>query len=88
MEELDRALGEGASQLHRIKDVRDELNILKTIAKYQLSVRSKMAGETRKKDDLMASYVLGDIVELDNNAKQMHDAVSALTRLTHLNNHC
>ncbi|KAM0238882.1 hypothetical protein ACHAP5_008571 [Fusarium lateritium] len=74
MEELDRALGEGATQLHRIKDVRDELNILKTIAKYQLAVRSKMAGETREKEDLMASYVLGDIIELENNAKQMQDA--------------
>jgi Mg2+ and Co2+ transporter CorA len=74
MEELDSALGEGASQLHRIKDVRDELNILKTIAKYQLAVRSKMTGETRRREDLIAAYVLGDIVELDNNAKQMHDA--------------
>ncbi|KAJ4127730.1 hypothetical protein NW768_008002 [Fusarium equiseti] len=74
MEELDRALGEGATQLHRIKDVRDELNILKTIAKYQLTVRSKMAGETRRREDLIAAYMLGDIIELDNNAKQMHDA--------------
>ncbi|KAI1071858.1 hypothetical protein LB507_005427 [Fusarium sp. FIESC RH6] len=74
MEELDRALGEGASQLHRIKDVRDELNILKTIAKYQLIVRSKMAGETRRREDLIAAYVLGDIIELDNNANQLHDA--------------
>lgn len=81
MEELDRALGEGASQLHRIKDVRDELNILKTIAKYQLIVRSKMAGETRRREDLIAAYVLGDIIELDNNANQLHDAVSALLRL-------
>ncbi|RFN54930.1 ankyrin repeat protein [Fusarium flagelliforme] len=74
MEELDRALGEGASQLHRIKDVRDELNILKTIARYQLIVRSKMAGETRRREDLIATYVLVDIIELDNNANQLHDA--------------
>ncbi|RBR13502.1 uncharacterized protein FIESC28_08130 [Fusarium coffeatum] len=74
VEELDRALGEGASQLHRIKDVRDELNILKTIARYQLIVRSKMAGETRRREDLLAAYVLGDIIELDNNANQLHDA--------------
>lgn len=78
MDELDHALREGATQLHSIKDVRDELNILKTISRHQLAVRSKMAGEPRQKDDLMASYVLGDIIELENNAKQMQDAVSTL----------
>lgn len=77
-EELDLGVRWGASQLHQIKDVRDELNIIKTIAKYQLAVRTKMAGETRKKEDLIVGYVLGDIIELENNAKQMHDAVSAL----------
>lgn len=83
--------------LFEIKDVHDELNILKTIARSQLEVQSDMvhkqndatSGDAQK--DLTAKYVLNDIVELDRAANQTQSAVSRLRTARPcqiVNNHC
>ncbi|KAI8294060.1 hypothetical protein K4K56_003099 [Colletotrichum sp. SAR 10_98] len=75
------ATRDAAKLLFEIKDVRDELNILKTIAEYQGKVQSLMDdnGPSDTDDgfdeDLTAKYVTKDIKELDGLAKKTEDAL-------------
>lgn len=68
-----------AKHLYNIKDVRDELNILKTIAEFQQEVQSSMARDdpdAARNNELTAEYILKDIKELDKSAGQTQAAVS------------
>lgn len=74
-----------ARLLYDIKDVRDELHILKTIAVYQQKVQRCLIDTTpslplditvKWDEDQTAEYVMDDIDELDKLAKKTEDAVS------------
>lgn len=70
-----------AQLLFEIKDVRDELNILRTIAEFQRKVQSRMNGRELTAtspildEDLTAVYVRNDIDEMDKLAGRIKDAV-------------
>lgn len=79
---LKKTLESVAKQLCNIKDIRDELNILKTVATWQNKVQSTMAkkkiGEEDSKatkTELLAEYILTDIEELGEIAMQVQEAV-------------
>ncbi|KAK7750798.1 hypothetical protein SLS62_007197 [Diatrype stigma] len=71
-----------ATQLSKkAKDVRDELNILRTIASFQLAVQSRLANNAMKKEDLTAQYNLNDINELDKLASRIQGNVDTTLTL-------
>lgn len=60
----------------KAKDVRDELNILRTIARFQLTVQRRLAATSAtKNEDLTAQYNLDDINELDKLASRIQENV-------------
>lgn len=59
-----------------IKDIRDELNILKSIAGYQKIVQAKVFEETSLASDLSATYILNDLDEMDKLAERIQSSVS------------
>ncbi|SPN96596.1 uncharacterized protein DNG_00118 [Cephalotrichum gorgonifer] len=63
-----------------IKDIRDELNILKTIATYQRTVQDELHNEPVQ-SDRSASYVVDDIRELDKGATRIQEAVDKILAL-------
>ncbi|UQC90706.1 uncharacterized protein CLUP02_16236 [Colletotrichum lupini] len=77
-EEADK---KAAQLLFEIKDVRDELNILRTVAEFQRKVQSRMDGRepnaisTVLDADLTAAYVRNDIDEMDKLAGRIRDAL-------------
>ncbi|KAJ4315375.1 hypothetical protein N0V84_008384 [Fusarium piperis] len=77
MEDLRTALTKVSEQLCHIKDIRDELNILMSIARFQRKVQSTMArsGPKSPDEDLSSDYLLRDIKELDKFAEQTQEAV-------------
>ncbi|KAJ0310680.1 hypothetical protein Brms1b_008633 [Colletotrichum noveboracense] len=75
MGHLSSTLGKVARQLCDIKDIRDELNILKTVATFQRKVQYQMAGPCAN-GDFETDYILGDIREMDRFAEQTQEAVS------------
>ncbi|KAJ4149121.1 hypothetical protein NW754_000560 [Fusarium falciforme] len=77
---LQNALEKVAKQLCDIKDIRDELNILKSIAAFQHKVQSNMAGNGAK-EELSSYYLLRDIDELDKFADQTQEAVKTTLTL-------
>ncbi|KAI8723086.1 hypothetical protein NCS52_00163600 [Fusarium sp. LHS14.1] len=80
MKGLQKALKKVAKQLCDIKDIRDELNILKSIAAFQHKVQSTMAGNGAK-EELSSYYLLRDIEELDRFADQTQEAVKTTLTL-------
>ncbi|KAG5768336.1 hypothetical protein H9Q72_004104 [Fusarium xylarioides] len=64
-----------------IKDVRDELNILKAIVQYQKIVERGLAGEKAKDTDLLAENILGDIKEMELVAERIQLAVNTTLSL-------
>ncbi|KAK2728263.1 hypothetical protein CKAH01_11158 [Colletotrichum kahawae] len=77
----EAAVKKAAQLLFEIKDVRDELNILRTIAEFQRKVQSRMNGRELTAtspildEDLTAVYVRNDIDEMDKLAGRIKDAV-------------
>ncbi|SPJ74158.1 uncharacterized protein FTOL_03888 [Fusarium torulosum] len=64
-----------------IKDVRDELNILKSVARFQKKVQLDLAGKSVKDTNLSADYVENDIKEMDNVADRIQSALNATLSL-------
>ncbi|CAH0044338.1 unnamed protein product [Clonostachys solani] len=65
-----------------VKDIRDELNILKSIAKYQEIVQEKMLGKKHCAElNLPASYVVNDIAEMDKLVERIQSAQSEIASL-------
>ncbi|RMI94418.1 hypothetical protein CDV36_016473 [Fusarium kuroshium] len=83
-ENLQDGLKKVADQLCHIKDIRDELNILKSIATFQSKVQSTMAGNGANKD-LSSDYLSRDIEELDKLAEQTQEAVKTTLTLRESN---
>ncbi|KAH0443971.1 hypothetical protein CcaCcLH18_00797 [Colletotrichum camelliae] len=77
----EAAVKKAAQLLFEIKDVRDELNILRTIAEFQRKVQSRMNGRELTAtspildEDLTAVYVRNDIDEMDQLAGRIKDAL-------------
>lgn len=70
----------------QIKDFRDELNILKSVANYQEIVQQRLERNTTgggdiARDDLTATYILNDIKQMDNTAQRIEAAVSAISKI-------
>jgi hypothetical protein len=65
-----------------IKDVRDELNILKSAARFQKKVQLDLAEGYVKDTNLSADYVENDIKEMDNVADRIQSAVSEISYST------
>ncbi|KAK1496695.1 hypothetical protein CCUS01_13274 [Colletotrichum cuscutae] len=59
-----------------IKDVRDELNILKSVAQYQEIVQTRLAANPVKDGELSAAYVVKNIKELDIVADRIQSAIN------------
>lgn len=58
-----------------IKDIRDELNILKSAVQHQRTVEAGL--HRRSLDgDLTAAYIVNDLKEMDNSAERIQSAVS------------
>ncbi|KAK1522972.1 hypothetical protein CPAR01_14515 [Colletotrichum paranaense] len=83
--DFEKSTRNAAKLLYDIKDVRDELNILRTIADYQKRVQRKLIGTvpdhtpdatTNWDEDETAAYVMNDIEELDKLAKKTEDALN------------
>lgn len=74
-----------AQLLYEIKDVRDELNILKTIAEYQQKVQSHLdsrgpnAVSAEWDEDLTAEYVKSDIKEMERLAEWTEEDVGRIS---------
>ncbi|CAI6091893.1 unnamed protein product [Clonostachys chloroleuca] len=64
-----------------IKDIRDELNILRSAAHYQKTVQRKLYGREVKDADLSAETVLNDIREIDVVAERIQLAVNTTLSL-------
>ncbi|KAI8308606.1 hypothetical protein K4K61_002478 [Colletotrichum sp. SAR11_59] len=70
-----------ASAKTKIKDVRDELHILKTIAEYQQKVQASMentipsVSKAGFDENMKAKYVKNDVEELDRLASNIQEAV-------------
>lgn len=74
MKDLHATLTNVSEQLRHIKDIRDELNILMSIATFQEKVQSAMAGGNTK-EGLSSTHVFTDIKELSKFASQTQEAV-------------
>lgn len=74
------AVGTAAELFRRIKDIRDELNILKALAETQDNVQSDLM-YYRDRDIQKARSVVKDIVELDEIAKRLQNSVSKVSYL-------
>lgn len=72
---MTESIIEATSLLSSVKDIRDELNILRTIADFQLTVQSGLAADNSTNDNLISQYVLNDIKELDNVTKRIQEGV-------------
>lgn len=89
MKDLKDALKTVAEQLRHIKDIRDELNILMSIARFQHKVQSTMnkvqtsqnhrsqsyMTKSQPDEDLSSDCLLRDLKELDRFADQTQEAV-------------
>ncbi|KAM0221246.1 hypothetical protein ACHAQD_005600 [Fusarium lateritium] len=64
-----------------INDVRDELNILKSAARFQKKVQIDLAGNNAKSTNLSADYVENDIKEMDDVAERIQSALDATLSL-------
>lgn len=85
------AATKAADLLVDIKDVRDELNILRTVAELQMKVQKSMinikGSSDNRRGQLAATAVLNDITELDSVAGRVYEAVrNNLLRRLHSTN--
>ncbi|KAF4475281.1 Ankyrin-1 [Colletotrichum fructicola Nara gc5] len=82
-EEIRKAIKKAEKLYSNIKDFRDELNILKSVAQHQLTVQKGLPvpGKEVQDADLLATYVLNDIRELDNVAERIQSAVNTTLSL-------
>ncbi|KAF5012599.1 hypothetical protein FDECE_1366 [Fusarium decemcellulare] len=76
--EIKNAIKKAEKLYCDIKDVRDELNILKSVAQYQGIVQRGLAGKREKEVDLSANYVVNDLKEMDIVADRIQSAQSEI----------
>lgn len=59
----------------QIKDIRDELAILRAVAKYQENVQKELFEGRKKTSNMSSTYVLDDLGEMDEVSKRVQAAV-------------
>ena len=70
------SIKEASARLKDIKDIRDELNMLKAVLMQQQSVRNELYGITAEAGELSgAAYAINNIIEMDNHAGRVQEAV-------------
>lgn len=69
------AIKHAESLSYRIKDIRDELSILRAVAGYQKNVQDKIFRARGKKSNSLATYVFNDIGQMDNVSIRVEAAV-------------
>lgn len=69
----------------QIKDIRDELAILRSVAKYQENVQKELFDGRKKTSNMSSTYVLDDLGEMDEVSKRVQAAVrqSLCAHMTH-----
>ncbi|KAF5641479.1 ankyrin unc44 [Fusarium tjaetaba] len=73
---------EKATELYcEIKDVRDEVNILKSVAQFQQIVQRGLAGKDVDESRFSSTYVVKDLKELDSIAERIQGAISTTLSL-------
>ncbi|KAJ3549020.1 hypothetical protein NM208_g720 [Fusarium decemcellulare] len=64
-----------------VKDIRDELNILRSIVNFQQTVQKDMADNPESTSGITAHYFWEDIEELENVAKRVQESVNTTLNL-------
>ncbi|KAH6880036.1 hypothetical protein B0T10DRAFT_519632 [Thelonectria olida] len=80
-EKIREAIIKAQKLSSHIKDIRDELNILKATAKYQKPIQDALSGDRAMQAGLTASYIVNDIEEMDNVADRLQSAVNTTLSL-------
>jgi hypothetical protein len=78
---IKKAINEEVKVYEEIKDIRDELNILKTVAHYQSIVQNELYGRGSAGQSLSASYIVNDLKGMDELAERIQAAVSYSSHL-------
>ncbi|RBA22490.1 hypothetical protein FPRO05_00837 [Fusarium proliferatum] len=78
---ITEAIDKEKSLYGDIKDVRDELNILKSVAQFQQIVQRGLAGKKVDESRLSSTYVVKDLEELDSIADRIQSAISTTLSL-------
>ena len=72
-----RSIGKAANVLKTVKDIRDELNMLRAILSHQLTVWKDLHGISSTNGNVRGpTYYLGCINEMDSQAERVQSAVS------------
>lgn len=81
-DDLETVLTNASELACSVKDIRDELNILRSIVNFQLTVQEDMAGNPESSTGITAHYFWKDIEELENVARRVQESVSKVPRST------
>ncbi|VUC27773.1 unnamed protein product [Clonostachys rosea] len=81
--EIRKAIKQAEKLSCDVKDIRDELNILKSVATYQKDIQDKLSSAVNKgvRSNLTAKYVEGDINGMDKVAERIQSAVDTTLAL-------
>lgn len=75
-DKLESILTQASQLACDIKDLRDELNMLRSIVNSQLTVQKEMPGNTKGSSSITGQYFSKDLEELENVAKTTQESVS------------
>ncbi|KAE8449130.1 hypothetical protein EG329_008514 [Mollisiaceae sp. DMI_Dod_QoI] len=76
------SIKDASALLKEIKDIRDELNMLKAVLTQQKSVWNELHDPQTEKDNLRGpAYAINNIVEMDKQAERVQDAVLSVLGL-------
>ncbi|EXF75204.1 hypothetical protein CFIO01_06162 [Colletotrichum fioriniae PJ7] len=78
---MEDAFEEAEKLYGDIKDVRDELNILKSVAQHQKTVQMGLENKEKLTADLSAAYVVNDIEQMEAVAQRIESAVNTTISL-------
>ncbi|KAJ4243835.1 hypothetical protein NW762_014713 [Fusarium torreyae] len=82
-ERIEKAIKRAADLSYEIRDIRDELQILQTIAKYQRIVQKNLKNESSVESGLWEGYILSDIQDMTKTADRIQSGVETTLTLEH-----
>ncbi|CZS75245.1 unnamed protein product [Fusarium graminearum] len=80
-DKLESILTQASQLACDIKDLRDELNMLRSIVNSQLTVQKEMPGNTKGSSSITGQYFSKDLEELENVAKTTQESVDTILTL-------
>ncbi|UPK90819.1 hypothetical protein LCI18_001754 [Fusarium solani-melongenae] len=80
-DDLETVLTNASELAYSVKDIRDELNILRSIVNFQLTVQNDMAGNPESSTGITAHYFWKDIEELESVARRVQESVNTTLNL-------